>query len=113
MSVVPRQRFGVADMRDVADLHIRAMATPEAAGKRFLALADGPTISYVQLAQILRDRLGPLAERIPTREAPGDELPELVIHNARAHEELGWRPRPRPQSSRPPRPARPPPLEKR
>jgi len=31
MSVVPRQRFGVADVRDVADLHIRAMATPEAA----------------------------------------------------------------------------------
>ena len=94
MSVVPRQRFGVADVRDVADLHIRAMATPEAAGKRFLALADGPTISYLQLAQILRDRLGPLAERVPTEEAPGDELPDLVIHNDRARNELGWRPRP-------------------
>jgi nucleoside-diphosphate-sugar epimerase len=94
MSIVPRQRFGVADVRDVADLHIRAMATPEAAGKRFLALADGPTISYLQLAQILRDRLGPLAERVPTEEAPGDELPDLVIHNDRARNELGWRPRP-------------------
>jgi len=94
MSVVPRQRFGVADLRDVADLHIRAMATPEAAGKRFLALADGPTISYLQLAQILRDRLGPLAERVPTEEAPGEELPDLVIHNDRAKRELGWRPRP-------------------
>ena len=94
MSVVPRQRFGVADVRDVADLHIRAMATPEAAGQRFLALADGPTISYLQLAQILRDRLGPLAERVPTEEAPGDELPDLVIHNDRARNELGWRPRP-------------------
>jgi nucleoside-diphosphate-sugar epimerase len=94
MSVVPRQRFGVADVRDVADLHIRAMATPEAAGQRFLALADGPTISYLQLAQILRDRLGPLAERVPTEEAPGDEPPDLVIHNDRARNELGWRPRP-------------------
>ena len=94
MSIVPRQRFGVADVRDLADLHIRAMATPEAAGKRFLALADGPTISYLQLAQILRDRLGPLAERVPTEEAPGDELPDLVIHNDRARNELGWRPRP-------------------
>jgi nucleoside-diphosphate-sugar epimerase len=94
MSVVPRQRFGVADVRDVADLHIRAMATPEAAGQRFLALADGPTISYLRLAQILRDRLGPLAERVPTEEAPGDELPDLVIHNDRARNELGWRPRP-------------------
>jgi nucleoside-diphosphate-sugar epimerase len=94
ITVVPRQRFGVADVRDVADLHIRAMATPEAAGKRFLTLADGPTIDYLQVAQILRDRLGPLAERVPTEQAPGDELPGLVIHNDRAKQELGWRPRP-------------------
>jgi nucleoside-diphosphate-sugar epimerase len=94
MSVVQRQRFGVADVRDVADLHIKAMATPEAAGERFLALADGPTITYLQLAQILRDRLGPLADRVPTEEAPGEEPPELVIHNDRARNELGWRPRP-------------------
>ena len=94
MTVVPRQRFGVADVRDVADAHIRAMTTPAAAGKRFLVLADGPTISWLQLARILRDRLGPLAERVTTEEAPGDELPDLVIHNDRARNELGWRPRP-------------------
>jgi nucleoside-diphosphate-sugar epimerase len=94
MTVVPRQRFGVADVRDVADAHIRAMAKPAAAGKRFLVLADGPTITYLQLAQVLRDRLGPLAERVPTEEAPGAELPDLVIHNDRARNELGWRPRP-------------------
>jgi dihydroflavonol-4-reductase len=94
MPVVRRQRFGVADVRDVADLHIRAMATPEAAGKRFLALADGPTISFLEMAQVLRERLGPLAERVPTEEAPGPEPPQLTIHNDRAREELGWRPRP-------------------
>ena len=94
MPVVRRQRFGVADVRDVADLHIRAMATPEAAGKRFLALADGPTISFLEMAEILRQRLGPLAERVPTEEAPGPEPPRLIIHNDRAREELGWRPRP-------------------
>jgi nucleoside-diphosphate-sugar epimerase len=103
--VVRRQRFGVADVRDVADLHIRAMAAPEAAGKRFLALADGPTISFLEMAQILRDRLGPLAERVPTEEAPGPEPPRLIIHNDRAKQELGWRAhaRLRPRSSRPPR----------
>jgi nucleoside-diphosphate-sugar epimerase len=94
MPVVRRQRFGVADVRDVADLHIRAMATPEAAGKRFLALADGPTISFLEMAQILRERLGPLAARVPTEEAPGPEPPRLIIHNDRARTELGWRPRP-------------------
>lgn len=92
--VVPRQRFGVADVRDVANLHILAMAAPEAAGKRFLALADGPTISWLQMAQILRDRLGPLAERVPAEEAPGGELPDLVIHNDQAKRLLGWQPRP-------------------
>ncbi len=94
MSLVRRQRFGVADVRDVADLHIRAMATPGAAGKRYLALADGPTISFLQMAQILRERLGPLAERVPTEEAPGPVPPRLIIHNERAKQELGWRPRP-------------------
>jgi nucleoside-diphosphate-sugar epimerase len=94
MPVVRRQRFGVADVRDVADLHIRAMAAPEAAGKRFLALADGPTISFLQMAQILRERLGRLAERVPTEEEPGPEPPPLIIHNDRARAELGWRPRP-------------------
>jgi nucleoside-diphosphate-sugar epimerase len=93
MTVVPRQRFGVADVRDVVDAHIKAMATPAAAGKRFLVLADGPTISWLQLARILRDRLGSLAERVPTGEAPGAEMPDLVIHNERAKRVLGWRPR--------------------
>ncbi len=93
MSVVRKQRFGVADVRDVADLHIRAMASPGAAGKRYLCLADGPTISWLQMAQILRQWLGRLAERVPTDEAPGDQPPELIIHNDRARQELGWQPR--------------------
>jgi nucleoside-diphosphate-sugar epimerase len=94
MSVLPRQRFGVADVRDVAELHISARAAPGAAGKRYLALADGPTTTYLEVSQLLRDRLGPLAERIPTEESPGDELPALVIHNDRAKQDLGFRPRP-------------------
>jgi nucleoside-diphosphate-sugar epimerase len=94
MPVVPRQRFGVADVRDVADLHVRAMAAPEAAGKRYLALADGPTITWLELAQTLRERLGAAAERVPTEEAPGPEPRHLIIHNDRAKQELGWRPRP-------------------
>jgi nucleoside-diphosphate-sugar epimerase len=94
MSVARRARFGVADVRDVADLHVRAMAAPEAAGKRFLAVADGPTISFLEVAETLRRRLGQLAVRVPTQEAPGDDLPRPIIHNDRARNELGWRPRP-------------------
>jgi nucleoside-diphosphate-sugar epimerase len=94
MSVARRARFGVADVRDVADLHVRAMAAPEAAGKRFLAVADGPTMSFLEVAETLRRRLGQLAVRVPTQEAPGDDLPRPIIHNDRARNELGWRPRP-------------------
>lgn len=94
MPVVRRQRFGVADVRDVADLHIRAMAAPGAAGKRYLALADGPALSFLELARILRERLGPLAGQVPAEEEPGPEPPRLIIHNDRAKRELGWRPRP-------------------
>ncbi|MBE7187634.1 NAD-dependent epimerase/dehydratase family protein [Jatrophihabitans endophyticus] len=93
MTQVPRQLFGVADVRDVAELHLRAMASPDAAGKRFLVLADGPTVSFLDIANILRDRLGDLARRVPTEQVPGDPLGELVIHNDRAKVEFGWQPR--------------------
>jgi nucleoside-diphosphate-sugar epimerase len=94
LPVAPRQRFGIADVRDVADLHLRAMVAPDAAGQRYLALADGPTTTFLGVAQVLRNQLGALAEQVPTEEAPGDELSPLTIHNDRARTELGWRPRP-------------------
>jgi len=94
MPALPRQRFGVVDVRDVADAHITAMATPAAAGKRYLLLADGPTISWLELAQILREHLGPAGEHVTTNEAPGEDPSPLTIHNDRAKQELGWQPRP-------------------
>jgi nucleoside-diphosphate-sugar epimerase len=94
MSAVPRQRFGIADVRDVAALHIAAMGTPQAAGKRYLALADGPTMTFLEVARVLRERLGELGRRVPTAEAPGEEPAPLVIHNERAKRELGFAPRP-------------------
>jgi nucleoside-diphosphate-sugar epimerase len=77
----------------VADLHIRAMAEPKAAGKRFLAVSDDPATSFLEVAAVLGRRLGPLAARVPTQEEPGGDLPRPVIHNDRARGELGWRPR--------------------
>ncbi|MFJ9127856.1 NAD-dependent epimerase/dehydratase family protein [Streptomyces sp. NPDC102340] len=94
MQVAPRHRFGVVDVRDLADLHLRAMAEPEAAGRRFLAVADGATTSFLEVAGLLRRHFGAFAERVPTHEAAGDDLPRPVIHNDRARDVLGWRPRP-------------------
>ena len=93
MPALPRQRFGVVDVRDVAEAHLAAMATPAAAGKRFLLLADGPTITWRGLAETLRAHLGPTGGRVTTDEAPGPEPAPLRIHNDRAKRELGWRPR--------------------
>ena len=94
MSVAPRHRFGIVDVRDAADAHIRAMAAPAAAGKRFIAVSDHPPMTYLEFAGILRERFGELAAKAPTEQAPGDELPPMVIRNDRAKDELGWRPRP-------------------
>jgi nucleoside-diphosphate-sugar epimerase len=92
MPALPRQRFGVADVRDVADAHVKAAATPEAAGKRYLLLADGPTITWLDLAESIRDHLGAGAH-VTVREAPGEDPTPLTIHNDRAERELGWQPR--------------------
>ncbi|MEV6265587.1 NAD-dependent epimerase/dehydratase family protein [Kribbella sp. NPDC051936] len=89
LDVVPRARFGVVDVRDVADLHVRAMAAPDAAGNRYLAVANGPTVSFLELARILHRRLGVAT---PVEEAPGPDLPRPIIHNDRARA-LGWQPR--------------------
>ncbi|CAN5138490.1 aldehyde reductase [soil metagenome] len=94
MPLAPRQRFGVVDVRDVASAHIAAMTTPDAAGKRYLLLADGPTTTWLGVANLLHEHFGELAAKAPTEEAPGDELPPLVIHNERAKAELGFAPRP-------------------
>ncbi|MEU3983745.1 aldehyde reductase [Streptomyces sp. NPDC026672] len=57
------------DVRDVADLHLRAMTDPAAAGERWLASA-GPSLRMVEVARILRARLGDRAAKAPTRELP-------------------------------------------
>jgi hypothetical protein len=73
---------------------ITAMAAPAAAGKRYLLLADGPTITWLGLAQILRDHLGPAGKHVTIDEAPGEDPLPLTIHNDRAKQELDWQPRP-------------------
>ena len=53
----PRVGFGIVDVRDVADLHMRAMTHPAAAGERFLAVA-GPSVWLRDVAKILKARMG-------------------------------------------------------
>jgi nucleoside-diphosphate-sugar epimerase len=110
LPALPRVTFGVVDVRDVADLHLRAMTDPEAAGERFLAVA-GDFVSMRDIGLVLRRRLGNAARRVPTRELPdwllrivarfdksvGQIVPELgkrkTATNEKARRELGWSPR--------------------
>jgi nucleoside-diphosphate-sugar epimerase len=65
----PRLFFGIVDVRDVADLHLRAMTHPAAAGQRFIA-ASGDLLPMLDVAGILRAHLGDAARNVPTRELP-------------------------------------------
>ena len=65
---LPRLGFALIDVRDVADLHIRAMTAPEAAGQRFLG--TGEFLWLADVAAILRDGLGSQASKVPARRAP-------------------------------------------
>ena len=64
----------IVDVRDLADLHVRAMISPEAAGQRFLAAGDFMWMEEV--AATLKARLGDRAAKVPTR-----RLPDLVVRS--------------------------------
>lgn len=82
---LPRFTFGVVDVRDVADLHVRAMTHPAARGERFLATA-GPFLSIREIAAILKRRLGAAAREVSgslvwlTSVGPVDE-PYLLVES--------------------------------
>ena len=111
MPGMPKVGFGIVDVRDVADLHVRAMTAPEAAGERFIAI--GERFRWISdLAAMLREELPPArAKKVPKRELPSplvkvasrfdkglaQLVPELGRErgatSAKAREVLGWQPR--------------------
>lgn len=109
---VPHGAVSGVDVRDVADLHLVAMTHPDAAGERFLAVSGDP-ISSPDLAQLLRERLGDRAARVPRGVLPNwvarlgalvnsdlrAVVPELArprrASSEKAERVLDWRPRPR------------------
>ncbi|MFD5572817.1 NAD-dependent epimerase/dehydratase family protein [Streptomyces cadmiisoli] len=110
MPVVPVMYFGVVDVRDVVDLHLRAMVHPKAAGERFIAVS-GSSISLFGMARILREHFPAAAGLLPSAELTIEQVREAaktepalrdaatlqgripVISNEKARSVLGWRPR--------------------
>ena len=96
----PNLWIPIVDVRDVADAHIRAMTSDDAAGRRLL-LSSGPALSLEQIGAVLRDNLGAAAAGVPTRVIPDEELPgdpdlgyARKVSSAKARRLLGWEPRP-------------------
>jgi dihydroflavonol-4-reductase len=65
----PRINSCFVDVRDVADLHLLAMVHPAASGQRFLA-TSGDSAWLVDVARLLRQRLGHAADKVSTRVIP-------------------------------------------
>jgi len=107
---LPDFGFGVVDVRDVADMHVRCLTAPNMAGERFIC--SGPFLMMADVGKILRDGLGHQGRKVPTRRLPdfvlriaalfdpvirqvigelGNRRESPAVH---AQEKLGWVPRP-------------------
>lgn len=109
MPGVPNIGLNMVDVRDVADLHIRALTDPRAIGRRHIAVSG--RMSMPEVAECLRAQLGSRAPAIPKRTIPDAVIKSLAkvnpqmrriapfldrkytYSNAQARS-LGWEPRP-------------------
>ncbi len=110
MPGTPRLGYSIVDVRDVADLQIKAMTAPEASGERFIAVGEFRWMSEV--AAVLRERLGAAAPKVPRRSVPdlvvrgmaifdpsvrsivGQLGRKVEMSSEKAKSLLGWSPRP-------------------
>jgi len=110
MKAIPNISLGIVDVRDVADLHIRAMVNPIAKGQRYLALSGG-VMSLPQIAKLVIEKLPGDTAKTSTKIMPDwlvrvaalfnkkakAIVPLLGVYrnatNKKAKEQLGWQPR--------------------
>ncbi|AUH63122.1 NAD-dependent epimerase/dehydratase family protein [Paracoccus zhejiangensis] len=102
--------LSVMDVRDLAAAHVAALEVPAAPGQRYLC--TGHFLWMPEIAQILRDGLGPRAAKVPTKTLP-NALVRVValfqphlrmfrhdigqrreVDHSKATRDLGFRPRP-------------------
>jgi dihydroflavonol-4-reductase len=110
MPGVPRLGFSLVDVRDVADLELKAMTAPKAGGERFIATTQ--FLWMAEIGRVLRQRLGEAASKVPTRKVPNllvrgmalfdpgirsvvDGLGKRTeLSSEKARRTLGWAPHP-------------------
>jgi dihydroflavonol-4-reductase len=110
----PRIGLEIVDVRDLADVHVRAMVSPEAACQRFLATGEFTWMR--EMARTLRDGLGPAGAEVSTRQLPDwlvrltsvfdPALRDITVSLGRRNRDttekaarlLSWQPRPSAQT---------------
>lgn len=110
MRATPKMDLGIVDVRDLADLHLRAMTSPKAKGERFLALSGG-VMSLHQIALLFRENLGERGKKATKKELADWQIRFAALFNkqakamvpmlgrtrnasnAKAKSLLGWQPR--------------------
>src|SRR5256885_5801744 len=110
MPGAPRLGFSLVDVRDVADLELKAMTAPEAGGERFIAATQ--FLWMAEIGTVLRARLGEAASKVPTRTIPNLLVRGMALFDPglrsvvgglgkrtqlspeKARPSLGWAPRP-------------------
>ncbi len=110
MKALPNINLGIVDVRDVADLHIRAMEYPEAGGQRFLALSGG-TMSLIDISRLIKKEMPDFAKKASLKLVPDwiirisaifskqakSILPLVGVYrnasNDKAKRMLNWKPR--------------------
>ncbi|MCH4009764.1 SDR family oxidoreductase [Companilactobacillus sp.] len=75
--------LNIVDVRDVADIHIKAMQTPIANGQRFIASADGE-ISIGEMIQLIKKQRPELSDKIIDKKLPNWLINLAAIFNKQA-----------------------------
>ena len=109
MKAIPNIPLNIVDVRDVADLHIRAMTNPNANGQRFIASSDGQ-ISLPEIGELVKNSNPNMAKKVPAKTLPNwiiyfaalfnNQAKEAAlllrmnrnVSNSKAKKILGWKP---------------------
>ena len=82
------------DVRDVANIHVQALQTPESEGNRFI-LNTGENVSLLEVANILAENLpAEYTKNLPTKELEGTKDTKRPSTNEKAKRVFNWEPIP-------------------
>jgi len=93
IETTPPFTMGVVDVRDVADIHIKATLNPKAAGERFIATSEG-VMSFYDVAEMFKKERPEYTSHIKNLETIGKEFYK-EMSNEKARNILNWNPRSR------------------